>query len=219
MGKRKTIIFLVLVIFANAKEYTITNQAIEESKNIACKKALDNARSEALFEAGTFVISEFDSTNTLNGNKVTKNISQHIKNISAGLVKVTSKQEKITITKDYQFICKITATFDIDENSIKKAIQEYKNSLNSNQYITAEGYSDIGQSRYRAIRAAILDAKRNLLSSNLLSTTISNDGKLTKDEIIEKMQGKLRFVKIIKTTILPDGSAKVIVGIKKSDLK
>ena len=89
MGKR-LLIFLALVIFANAKEYTITNQAIGESKNIACKKALDNARSEALSEAGTFVISEFDSTNTLNGNKVTKNISQHIKNISAGLVKVTS---------------------------------------------------------------------------------------------------------------------------------
>ena len=224
----KLCLFFLLIFTLEANDYSATSSAIAESKKSACKKALQNAKQEALAEAGTLIISHFSSSKTVKDDNYNSTVKDELQAISVGIVKVISKQEKIEVTKNYQFQCSVKAVFSINENDMKKAIDKYltKNKKEQNKniiYIKAKGYSEEGQSRYKAIKSATLDAKRNLLDeikgSELISSVELEDGKLQADKIINMAKGSIRFVKIISSKY--DGKTKsaiVIVGMTKENL-
>ena len=146
--------FLTLAL--NATNYNTTSKAMATDKKSACQKALNNAREEALAEAGTLVISNFSSSATDDNGKYSSISNSDLKAISVGVAKLVSKNEILEVTKDYQFRCKIDAVFSIDADSMKKAMQRYLVEINKKQnkniiYLKAEGFSEEGQSRYRAI--------------------------------------------------------------------
>jgi len=227
--KKISILGLLSFNLLFATNYSATSTAIAESKNAACQKALNIDRKDAVEQAGTLVISKFSSNKSDNNGKFNSIKSSDLKEISIGVAKLVSKKENIKVTKDYQFKCKVDAVFSIDENSMKKAIQKYLDSMNKKQnqnviYLKAVGYSEEGQSRYRAIRAATLDAKRNLLeeikSSEIYSKTTVKKGRLDSDEIVSNANNSLRFVKILSTKYdSKTKSAVVTVGITKEDFE
>jgi hypothetical protein len=227
MGK---LIFTIIVFLSiiNAKEYNSVYESTAESKNLACQKALNNAKVNALSQAGTLIISNFSKTDSVIGKKYKSIKQKDLKSISVGVVKLISKKETIEITKDYNFRCKVNAVFDIDEKEVKKAIDKYLTSSNKKQnknfiYIKATGYSEEGQSRYRAIKSAIIDAKRNLLDeikgSKLISVVESKNGKSVDDKAINSVKGSIRFVKILSVKYDDKTrSATAIVGMTKEHL-
>ena len=215
------LVLIFLFVFLNAKEYKASFESIGESKKVACQKALIGAKEEALSQAGSLIISNFSKTINVDGDKYKSIKQKDLKSISIGVVKVISKKETVKLTKDYNFICKIDGVFEINEKDVKNAIKEYLNS--QNEMITAEGFSEEGQSRYKAIKAAILDAKRNLLeevkSFKISSKVSSKNGKLSSDEVYSNTSGTLRFVKVISVDYDPTTkSAKAVVGIAKDNL-
>jgi len=220
---------LIFMLFNSlfATNYTSISKAMATDKKSACQEALNNAREEALAEAGTLVISNFSSSITTDGNYSSISNSD-LKAISVGVAKLVSKNETIEVSKDYQFRCKIDAVFSIDEDSMKKAMQKYLVSINKKQnksviYIKAEGYSEEGQSRYRAIKVATIDAKRNLLDeikgSELFSIIEVRDGQLEADKVINSAKGTIQFVKVIsKKYDSKTRSATVTVGMTEENL-
>ena len=220
-------VLLSTVIFAS--EYTSTSSMTASSKTEACTLALNSAREDALGQAGTLVINEYSSTTTVNDKKYNHIKQKELKTLSLGVVKLVSKKEDIFVTPDYQFNCTVKATFSIDEDAMKKAIDKYlangKKEQNKNSiYIQAIGYSEEGQSAYRAIKAATIDAKRNLLDeikgSELMSIIEANDGKLVSDQVINSAKGKIRYIKILsKKYNSTSKSATVTVGMTKEALE
>ena len=217
------LVLVFLFIFLNAKEYKVSFESIGESKKTACQKALDNAKEEALSQAGTLIVSDFSKSMKIDGDKYKSIKQKDLKSISIGVVKVISKKESVKITKDYNFICKVDAVLQINEKEVKENIQKYLNAKNKTTYIKAKGFSEEGQSRYRAIKAAILDAKRNLLeeikSSKIYSQMQSKNGKLASDIVSDSSSGNIRFVKILSVDYDPTTkSATAVVGITKDNL-
>ena len=103
-----------------------------------------------------------------------------------------------------------------------KRIQKDQNK--SDIYLKATGYSEEGQSRYRAFKAATIDAKRNLLEeikgSDIFSQTIIKDGEMNSDAILNRARGSIRYIKIIsKKYDSKTRSAEVTVGLTKEALK
>lgn len=221
-------LLFIIIVSLNATRYTTTSDAMAIDKKSACLKAINSAREEALAQAGTLVISNFTSNSTDNNEKFSSVSNSDLKAISVGMAKLISKNENVEITKDYQFDCSVKAVFSIDEDSMKKAMYKYILATNKKQnknviYIKAEGYSEEGQSRYRAIKAAVIDAKRNLLDeikgSELFSITKVRDGKLEADKIITNAKGTIQFVKVLsKEYDNKTRSAIVTVGMTEENL-
>ncbi len=69
-------------------------------------------------------------------------------------------------------------------------------------FIQVSGESEVGQTRYKAKRAAMLTAQRNLLETiqgvNIVGNTTVNDGMLTKDEIASSVKGFLKGAVVVK---------------------
>jgi hypothetical protein len=224
---RLALVFIVLISSVYATTYSSSSIAIASSKDDACKLALNIAREDALSQAGTLVISDYQDSTKIVDKKYSNIKSKQLQNIAIGTVKVLEKSENIKVTKDYLFRCKVTATFEIDEDNMKKAIGDYikdnkKNTVDKTIYIQSTGYCADGQSAYRAIKSAMLDAKRNLLDeikgSILISTTTSKDGSMQMDQVINNIHSSIRYVKIISKDYDPKTqSAKVVVGLTKED--
>jgi len=221
-------IFFISILSLNATNYITTSKAMATDKKSACQKALNNAREDALSQAGTLVISNFSSNSTDNNGKYTSISNSDLKAISVGVAKLVSRNETVKVTKGYQFYCSVDAVFSIDEDSIKKAMNKYLTSINKEQnknfiYIKAEGYSEEGQSRYRAIKVATIDAKRNLLDeikgSKLFSIIELDNGQLEIDKVINSAKGTIQFVKVIsKRYDNKTRSAIVTVGMTEENL-
>ena len=78
--------------------------------------------------------------------------------------------------------------------------------------------------KFRAFKAAEIDAKRNLLEiikgSDLFAKTIVENGNLQKDIVINTLNGHLRYVQIISKEYDPQTrSAEVKVKLTLKDLK
>jgi hypothetical protein len=226
----KIVYFLVLfAISLNASNYSASSNAMATDKKSACQKALNSAGEDALAQAGTFMISSFSSSTSVNNDKYNSIKNKELKSISVGVAKLVSKDEDVKVTPDYQFNCKVTAIFSIDEDDMKKAIDKYlassKKQISKNIiYIKSVGYSEEGQSRYRAIKAATIDAKRNLLDeikgSELFSIIEARDGQLESDKVINNARGTIRFVKILSRKYdSKTRSAEVTVGMTKKNLE
>jgi len=218
-----------LILSLYATPYQATSTATASSKKEACKKALNMAKEEALSQAGTLVISDYSSKITIKDNKYNSLKTKYLRTLSLGVVKLISKNEDVQVAPQYQFNCKVTAIFSIDEDDMKKAIDKYfvnsKKEINKNIiYIKATGYSEEGQSKYRALKAATIDAKRNLLDeikgSELFSIIEARDGQLEADKVINNARGTIRFVKILSRKYdSKTRSAEVTVGMTKESLE
>jgi len=224
----KVFFLFIITLSLSAKQYLTTSRVLAQDKKSACQKALNSAREEALAQAGTLVISNFSSNSTDDNGKFSSISKSDLKAISVGVAKLVSKHETVEVTEDYQFYCKVETIFSINEDSMNKAMQKYLASTNKKQnkniiYITAEGYSEEGQSRYRAIKVATIDAKRNLLDeikgSELFSIIEVQDGQLEADKVINSAKGTMQFVKVIsKKYDNKTKSATVTVSMTKENL-
>ena len=218
-----------LILSLNASEYNSNITFTASTKNEACKQALNSAREDALTQAGTLVISDSKSNTTIKHDKYNSLKTKDLRTLSLGVVKLISKNEDVKVTPNYQFNCSVLATFSIDEDDMKKAIEKYlassKKETNKNTiYTKSVGYSEEGQSAYRAIKAAIIDAKRNLLDeikgSEMMSILEANDGELVADKVINSAKGTIRYVKVLSKTYDPKTrSATATVGMTKENLE
>lgn len=208
-----------------AKDYQSSGSFWAGSKTEACKKALEQAKENALAQAGTFIISDFSKSTQVDGDKYSSIKNKEFKALTLGTVKVKSTEETVEVSKDYQFNCKVDGVFNIDEDEMKKAYQDYiKKEKKAAEVFEAVGYSEEGQSRFRAFKAAEIDAKRNLVElikgSDLLSRTDIVDGKMDKDVVINSISGNLRYVKIVSRHYDPQTrSAEVKLSLSYEDLK
>lgn len=220
--------FLMLLSCIFATNYTTSSKAMAIDQKSACQKALDSAREDALAQAGTLVISSFSNSTNIDGDKYSSIKNKELSSVSIGVAKLISKEEIVEVTKDYQFYCAVNATFNIDEDDMKKAIDKYiassdKKTNKSIIIIKATGYSEEGQSRYQALKVATIDAKRNLLDeikgSKLFSNIQSQNGQLVADKVINTIESTIRFVKVLSSKYDSENrSAEVVVGITEEDL-
>lgn len=196
-----------------------------ESKKSACYTALQNAKSEAIEQAGTVVFSNFSTTTSDTMGEISKSNKHELITAALGIAKLKTKSESVQITPEYQFTCKIDATFSIDQGEIKasieKLIKEQQFEQKFNGYFQAEGFSEEGQSRYRANASAMAIAQRNLLDlikgSEITSLTKVDKGAIEIDKIGKLLSGTLQGVEIIKQEYNPyTKSSHVVLQIKKS---
>jgi len=224
----KNIAITTLVIGAtilNAQSYSSTGISVAESKKEACSKALRNAKIEAMEQAGTVVLSNFNSNIKDKDGKISKSKQSRLETISVGVAKLKHKYEKVSTTQDYQFRCEVDASFDIDQHKFKKALQNMakkdKKNDEAETYFIAEGYSEDGQSRYKAFTAAKLIAQKNLLEIikgvDITSLTKVQNGVLETDKIGKIISGTLKNAEVVKREYFKDSrSALVVIKIKKS---
>lgn len=208
-----------------AKDYESSGSFWAGSKNEACKKALEIAKENALAQAGTFIISDFSKSTTVDGDKYSSIKNKEFKALTLGTVKVVSTKESVEVSKDYQFNCKIDGVFNINEDEMKEAYKNYlKKEKQEAKVFEAVGYSEEGQSKFRAFKAAEMDAKRNLVEyikgSDLLSRTDIVDGNLDRDVVINSISGNLRYIKIVyKHYDSQTRSAEVKISLSYEDFK
>jgi hypothetical protein len=122
----KFILFLLIGLFSivNAQEYVGHGSYTSDIKTKACSQALEFAKVEAMEQAGTLVFSNFNSAKSDNNGKIDEFNQQKLITASLGVTKLKSKDEKITVTTDYQFTCKVDATFEIDSDKMQKKLND-----------------------------------------------------------------------------------------------
>lgn len=90
-------------------------------------------------------------------------------------------------------------------------------------FVTAKGIGvppanavSLAQARAMAIRAATVDARRNLLSVikgvQIDSTTTVQNAMVTDDTVVERIRGYLQNSQVLDTAYMSDGSVEVVVG-------
>jgi len=114
-----SILFLASTTHAGPKEYVRDYTYIAgetDSKVTARKKALEEIKRELLGEIGTHIYSRMDMSQSTNGENIAR---QHIRSITAGLVKLEILEEK---WDGYQFY--ISAKLIVDPEDVVKRINE-----------------------------------------------------------------------------------------------
>lgn len=222
------LILLIVHLSLFAQQYTASGEVMAVDKKTACEQALIGAKENAISQAGTLIISSFSNSTTVNNENLTSMKNSELNSISVGIVKLLSKNENIEVTKDYQFYCKVDATFEVDENEMKKAMTNYLDNKNRQEAkikiaIRATGHSAEGQSKYEAMKTAELDAKRNLLDeirgSELMSNLEANNGKLSTDTVMNELRSNIKFVKVLSSNYdTTTKSAEVIIGLTEDGL-
>ena len=118
---KKLSILLLFIIPIIAKEFTGTGTYVSESKRDACKVALSYAKEEAMQHAGTLMLSTFESSTSVSDTTVKNNRERKIKQFSAGMTKLKSKNESVKVDPDsFVFTCSVDAIFEIDDKRIKE---------------------------------------------------------------------------------------------------
>ena len=224
MKKLVVTMIFVGVALLNAQVYTGVGTYTAESKQKACSEALAFAKGDAMEQAGTLIFSKFNSTTADKNGKVSKENQHQLIATALGVAKLKHKHEDVKTAENYQFTCSITASFDIDpakmEKTLKEMMQKRDNDKQSAKYFTAEGYSENGQSRYKAFSAAKLNAQRNLLEvikgAEITSLTTMNKGVIEKDKVGKLVSGKLQSAEVVKKKYdEKTKSAYVLLRIKK----
>ena len=226
---KKSIIAITLLgaSILSAGTYNSNGEYTAESKTNACSVALNLAKQNAMEQSGTLVFSKLDSTTSDSNGDVEKKVKDKLSTISLGFVKLIDKDEAVTPTKDYQFTCKVDASFSIDEGQMKEQVEamlekdEKESSISG--YFEAEGYSEEGQSKYKAMTAAKVVAQRNLLEviqgSDLTSLTKVEDGLLASDKIGTLISGTIRSAQVVKQEYdAKSRSGYIVMRIKKADI-
>lgn len=205
---KKSIITIALLTstILSAETYTGNGEFTTDSKNSACSGALQKAKGDAMEQAGTLVFSNFVSTTSDDNGAIGKYNKDKLITGSLGVAKLKKKSESVEVGKNYQFTCKVQATFDIDADELKetltKMIDKENKAKHLKGYFTADGYSEEGQSRYRAFTAATAIAQRNLLETvngaNLTSLIKVEAGMMASDKVAKIINGTLRGAEIVK---------------------
>ena len=193
-------IFLSLISLY-AQDYSSTGTGTAESKKEACQTALENAKMDAIEQAGTMVLSKYNSDVSEVNGEVKKSVQQQLSTAAVGVVKLQSKSEDIKILEGYQFTCKVTASFSIDKDEMNKVFEHAMEKKKISGYYEAEGYSEEGQSRYKAFTAATMIAQRNLLEqikkAEITSLTKLENGKM-EDKMAKFLRGSIEGVEVVK---------------------
>ena len=223
--------FITAVVLSSsllcAQTYTTESEAIAQSKNEACAQALQDAKVLAMEEAGTLVFSQFSATTSEVNKKVSKSNQHQLITTALGVAKLQSKHEDVKVTPQYQFTCKVKASFSIDEDelaqSLKEMVQKQQEEQKLQGYFQAEGYSEENQSRYRAFTSATMIAQRNLLEmiqgSEITSLTTVAKGKIDKDNIGKLLSGTLQGAEVVKKKYdSKTRSAHVVLRVKKKKI-
>ena len=227
MKKQLIIATLLGATLLSAQTYQSTGKYTADSKNDACNAALNYAKQDALEQAGTVVLSKFSSAAKDVNGEFTKEVKDDLTTAALGTVQLKEKKEEVSTTENYQFTCKVTASFSIDQTEMKAKIdemlQEKKKQSAVAGYFEAEGYSEEGQSRYKAFTAAKIIAQRNLLEvikgSDLTSLTKVTDGMLESDKIGSLISGAVRGAQVVKKEYDPKfRSAMVVMRISKAKI-
>jgi hypothetical protein len=226
---KKTILTLALLGSAllNAQNYIAEGVATKDSKNDACSTALVNAKSNALEEAGTLVFSNFNSSTSDDNGKISKVNQSKLSTAALGITKLKSKHEDVKVSQDYKFTCKVKATFEIDADEMKASLLEMMKKQADEAklagYFQADGYSEEGQSRYKAYSAAKLLAQRNLLEvikgADITSLTKMDSGVIEADKIGKLISGTLAGAEVVKKEYNEKTkSAHIVLRIKKATI-
>lgn len=211
----------------SAQEFSGKGVGVAESKQLACSKALQEAKVEAMETAGTVVFSHFNSSTSDTNGKISKSNQAELTTASLGVAKLKKKSEDVKVSANYQFSCSVQASFDIDQEEMKSKIdallKSQKNDKKLSGYFQAEGYSEEGQSRYKAFSSATLLAQRNLLEvvkgADITSLTKMNLGEMQADKVGKLIGGTLVGAEVVKKEYdKATRSARVVVRIKKADV-
>ena len=205
---KKIVITMALVAstLLNAQTYTGNGEFTTNSKDSACSGALQKAKGDAMEQAGTLVFSNFVSTTSDDNGAIDKYNKDRLITGSLGVAKLKKKSESVEVGKNYQFTCKVQAIFDIDADELKdtltKMIEKEEKVKHLKGYFTADGYSEEGQSRYKAFTAATAIAQRNLLETvngaNLTSLIKVDAGMMESDKVAKIINGTPRGAEIVK---------------------
>lgn len=218
------ILFSVSIL--NAQTYTSSANAVADTKKSACNQALQNAKMDAIEQAGTLVLSNYQSMTKDDNGKVSKSNEEQLKTLALGIAKLNKKTENVKVTKNYQFNCEVQASFSINPDAMKEA---YNDALKKQAeqkmlsgYYEADGYSEDGQSRYKAFTAATLVAQRNLLGqlqkAKITSLTKMENGQLD-DKIAKLLKGSIQGAQVIKKEYDKESrSAHVVLRISKKQV-
>jgi len=218
---------LVASTLLNADTFSTQGTHTAESKKSACAIALANAKTEAMEEAGTLVFSNFSSTTSDNQGEVSKSNQHKLITAALGVAKLKSKSEKVDVTPEYQFTCKVVASFEIDQQEMQSTLKEMiKNQEKYEKiagYFQADGYSEEGQSRYKANAAAMMIAQRNLLElikgADITSLTKLDSGVVETDKVGKLISGSIQGAEIVKKEYnSKTRSAHIILRIKKAEI-
>ncbi|MEA2072210.1 MAG: hypothetical protein U9O86_01395 [Campylobacterota bacterium] len=218
---------LLTTTLLTAQEYTGKGLSVAESKKSACSKALQNAKIEAMEKAGTVVFSNFNSSTSDTNGKISKSNRSRLTTASLGVAKLKEKSEDVKVSPNYQFSCSVQASFEIDQEEMKSKIdtllKQQENDEKASGYFQAEGYSEEGQSRYKAFSSATLLAQRNLLEvvkgADITSLTKMDLGEMEADKVGKLIGGTLVGAEVVqKEYDKATKSAKVVVRIKKADV-
>jgi len=226
MKKRLLTAFMIASVSLSAQTYTGVGSSIGESKKDACQKALEFAKSDAMEQAGTMVLSSFSSNTSDNAGDVSSSTASELKTVALGITKLQDKTEKVTVDKNYLFSCEVNAVFSIDRDEMKeaykKAIKDHEQEKVLSGYYEAEGYSEEGQSRYRAFTSATLVAQRNLLEqiqkANITSLTKLENGQLD-DKMAKLLKGSIQGAKVVKKEYDRDSKyAHIVLRLSKQEV-
>jgi len=216
----KKIIFISTIIginFLNADIYIGKGSFIANSKDSSCQKALQYAKVDAMEKAGSSIFSSFQSTISDRNGVINSNDKSQLLSTTSGFIKLKDKIEKIKLEDNYQFQCSVKARFEIDVDDLKEKAKQ-KNVVDS--YFIADGYSEEGQSRYRAFTSATAIAQRNLLEKiqgvDIKSFVDIDEGLIKSDKIVKTLHKILYGATIvIKEYDNSTRSAYVQIKIKK----
>ncbi len=208
-----------------AQNYTAEATHTAESKQKACNGALQNAKVDAMEQAGTLVFSRFNSSVSDTQGKISKSNQHKLTTAALGIAKLQSKKEDVSVGENYQFTCSVNAVFEIDQGKMEKTLAKMIENQEKGEilsgYFEADGYSEEGQSKYQAYSAATLIAQRNLLDvivgADITSLTTVSEGEISSDKIAKIVSGKLRGAQVVKKEYNDaTRSAYVVLRIKKS---
>ena len=216
----KKIIFISTIIgvnFLNADIYIGKGSFIANSKDSSCQKALQYAKVDAMEKAGSSIFSSFQSNISDRDGVINSNDKSQLLSTTSGFIKLKDKIEKIKLEDNYQFQCSVKARFEIDVDDLKEKAKQ-KNVVDS--YFIADGYSEEGQSRYRAFTSATAIAQRNLLEKlqgvDIKSFVDIDEGLIKSDKIVKTLHKILYGATIvIKEYDNSTRSAYVQIKIKK----
>jgi len=206
MKKSIVTVALVASTLLNAQTYTGNGEFTAASKDSACSSALQKAKGDAMEQAGTLIFSNFEASTTDDNGVIDKYNKDRLITGSLGVAKLKQKSETVEVGKNYQFTCKVKADFEIDADELNKTLEEMikkqERVKHIKGYFIADGYSEEGQSRYKAFTAATAIAQRNLLETvngaNLTSLIKIDAGMMESDKVGKIINGTLKGAEIVK---------------------
>lgn len=228
----KYILMLFIYISLNAQIITSDGIGSNSDKSISKKRALLDAKVQALSTAGVYIESELELIEHEKLNVFKEEIKSKILQKSEGLVSLVKVINENRCSKDSQiYTCRVTAKFKIQKSDIKNSFEIMKK-------LEGLSKSKIGQDEYNKLLKEIKNLKTKISNPQLSqiinknSTKIINnidvivnnqiDNKIViqnkTDEILYLIVGGLLLV-IIILVFLSNRKKEIVVNIKNPNYK